>query len=109
MRKYTSDDISQVFVKRRWLLLVPFAIGLALAPFLATLVPEKYRSETLILVVPQRVPDTYVKSTITDTVKDRLPSITEQILSRSRLETIITDMNLYPERRRRQVMEDVVG
>jgi polysaccharide chain length determinant protein (PEP-CTERM system associated) len=109
MRKYTSDDITQIFVKRRWLLLVPFAIGLALAPFLSTLVAEKYRSEALILVVPQRVPDAYVKATITDTVKDRLPSITEQILSRSRLEAIITDMNLYPERRRRQVMEDVVG
>jgi polysaccharide chain length determinant protein (PEP-CTERM system associated) len=109
MRKYTADDITQIFVKRRWLLLVPFAVGLALAPFLATLVPEKYRSETLILVVPQRVPDTYVKATITDSVEDRLPSITEQILSRSRLERIITDMNLYPERRRRQVMEDVVG
>jgi polysaccharide chain length determinant protein (PEP-CTERM system associated) len=109
MRKYTPDDITQVLVRRRWLILVPFAIGVALAPFLATLVPEKYRSETLILVVPQRVPDTYVKATITDSIEDRLPSITEQILSRSRLERIITDMNLYPERRKRQVMEDVVA
>jgi polysaccharide chain length determinant protein (PEP-CTERM system associated) len=109
MRKYTSDDITQVLVKRRWLILVPFALGLSLAPFLSTLVQEKYRSEALILVVPQRVPDSYVKATITDTVEDRLPSITEQILSRSRLERIITDMNLYPERRKRMVMEDVVA
>jgi polysaccharide chain length determinant protein (PEP-CTERM system associated) len=109
MRTITPEDIVQAFVKRRWMVLVPFAIGLMAAPFLSTLVPEHYRSETLILVVPQRVPDSYVKATVTDSIEDRLPSITEQILSRSRLEKIITDMNLYPERRRRQVMEDVVA
>jgi polysaccharide chain length determinant protein (PEP-CTERM system associated) len=109
MRSYTPNDISHALVKRRWIVLVPFALGLLAAPFLSTLVPERYRSETLILVVPQRVPDSYVKATITDSIEDRLPSITEQILSRSRLERIITDMNLYPERRSRQVMEDVVS
>jgi polysaccharide chain length determinant protein (PEP-CTERM system associated) len=79
-----------------------------MAPTIARLVPERYQSETLILVVPQRVPDSYVKSTITQTVEDRLPSISDQILSRSRLEKIIADLNLYIEERKRQVMEDVV-
>jgi len=79
-----------------------------MAPTIARGVPERYRSETLILVVPQRVPDSYVKSTITQTVEDRLPSISDQILSRSRLEKIIADLNLYTEERKRQVMEDVV-
>jgi len=109
MRTYTADDILQSVIARRWWVLVPFAIGLALAPMLAQFAPEKYRSETLILVVPQRVPDSYVKATITDTIEDRLPSISEQILSRSRLERIIADMNLYPELRTKQVMEDVVA
>lgn len=108
MRTYTPDDIVQGVRARRWWLLVPFAIGLALAPLLAQLAPEKYRSETLILVVPQRVPDSYVKATVTEKIEDRLPSISEQILSRSRLERIITDMGLYTELRRNRVMEDVV-
>jgi polysaccharide chain length determinant protein (PEP-CTERM system associated) len=109
MRSYTPNEIVHAFVARRWIVLIPFALGLAAAPYLATLVPERYRSETVLLVVPQRVPDSYVRATITDSIEDRLPSITEQILSRSRLERIIVDMNLYPERRRRQVMEDVVA
>src|SRR5688572_33495103 len=90
MRTYTADDIVQCLVRRRWLLLVPMALGLAVAPFLAKFAPEKFRSETLIMVVPQRVPDSYVKATITESIEDRLPSISEQILSRSRLERIIT-------------------
>ena len=83
-------------------------LGLAATPLLARFAPEKYRSETLIMVVPQRVPDSYVKATITESIEDRLPSISEQILSRSRLERIITDMDLYKDRRAQQVMEDVV-
>ncbi len=66
--------------------------------FWPALRPTKYRSETLIMVVPQRVPDSYVKATITESIEDRLPSISEQILSRSRLERIITDMDLYKDR-----------
>ena len=108
MRSYTPDHILQTLIARRWWLLLPFAFGLAAAPFLAQFAPEKFRSETLILVVPQRVPDSYVKATVTEKIEDRLPSISEQILSRSRLERIITDMNLYPELRAKRVMEDVV-
>ena len=107
-RTYTPDDIVQAIVKRRWLVLFPLALGVAATPLLARFAPERYRSETLIMVVPQRVPDSYVKPTITESVEDRLPSISEQILSRSRLERIITDMDLYKEMRAREVMEDVV-
>lgn len=107
-RRYPPAEIVRILVRRRWLILLPLAAGLAVAPTIARRVPERYRSETLILVVPQRVPDSYVKSTITQTVEDRLPSISDQILSRSRLEKIIADLNLYTEERKRQVMEDVV-
>jgi polysaccharide chain length determinant protein (PEP-CTERM system associated) len=108
VRTYSPDDIVQIIVRRRWLILVPFALGLAATPFLARFAVEKYRSETLIMVVPQRVPDSYVKATVTAKIEDRLPSISEQILSRSRLEKIITDMDLYKGQRGSQVMEDVV-
>ena len=108
MRTYTPDDVVQIVLKRRWLILLPFALGLAAAPLLARLTPEKYRSETLITLVPQRVPDSYVKSTITESIQERLASISDQILSRSRLERIIIELDLYKDQRTRQVMEDVV-
>src|SRR5688572_20752858 len=94
--------------RRRWLVVLPFAAGLAAAPLIASRVPELYRSETLIMVIPQRVPDSYVRSTVTATLEDRLPSISDQILSRSRLERIIEDFNLYPRERANAAMEDVV-
>lgn len=107
-RTYAPDEILTVIVKRRWMILVPFALGLAAVPLLARLAPERFRSDALILVVPQRVPDNYVKPTVSQTVEERLPAITDQILSRSRLEKIIEDMGLYAVERTRLVMEDVV-
>ena len=108
-RSFTLDDIVRALTRRRWIVLLPFALGLAATPLLARFAPERYRSETLIMVVPQRVPDSYVKATITESVEDRLPAITDQILSRSRLERIIQEMDLYREARQQQVMEDVVA
>ena len=48
------------------------------------------------MVVPQRVPDSYVKSTVAAKMEDRLPSMSSLILSRSRLERTIMDFDLYP-------------
>ena len=104
----TPQDIVGIALRRRWLILIPFALGLTAAPFVVKRIPPVYKSETLIMVVPQRVPDSYVKSTVTATVEDRLPSISDQILSRSRLERVISDFGLYEERRQRAPMEDVV-
>jgi polysaccharide chain length determinant protein (PEP-CTERM system associated) len=104
----TPDDIRQTVLRRRWLILLPFALGLATVPLVARWIPEVYRSESLMMVVPQRVPDSYVKSTVTATVEDRLPAISDQIMSRVRLESIIKDFDLYPAMRARVPLEDVV-
>ncbi len=72
------------------------------------MLPNRFRSETVILIVPQRVPESYVRSTVTARIEDRLRSIQQQILSRTRLELIIRDFNLYPSERQRLPMEDVV-
>ena len=107
-KKFTSEDIVRIVTRRGWLIVLPFAIGLSAAPLIAKSVPELYRSETLIMVIPQRVPDSYVKSTVTARMEDRLPSISNLILSRSRLERTITDFNLYPGQRTQGIMEDIV-
>ena len=83
-------------------------MGTALGVLVFKRLPSRYRSETLIMVIPQRIPDSYVKPTVTGSVEDRLPTINDQILSRSRLERIINDFNLYKEQRATGLMEDVV-
>ena len=59
--------------------------------------PREYKATTLILVTPQKVPEQFVKSTITSNIEERLQSISQEIMSRTRLEQIISEFKLYPE------------
>ena len=108
-KRYTVDDIGKIAWRGKWIILAPAIVTSMLAGAYLRLTPDIYRAETTILVVPQRVPDIYVKSTVTTNVQDRLRSINQQILSRTRLEPIILDFNLYPERRQKEPMEDTVN
>src|SRR5439155_8450028 len=101
-------DFLRMGWRRKWIILVPFVL-VATGTFVVVRgLANKYRSQTTILVVPQRVPDSYVHSTVTATVEDRLRSISEEILSRTRLERIIQDFNLYFEERRRRPLEEII-
>src|SRR5438045_2511967 len=99
-KKYTGDDYLRIAWRRKWVILVPFLV-ISIGTFVVVKrLSNQYRAQTTILVVPQRVPDAYVRTTVTSTIDDRLRSISEEILSRSRLERIIQDYSLYPELRK---------
>jgi len=109
-RQAITTILLDELMKRRLLwLLVPTALAAAITATLSyRYLPTRYQSETLILVVPQQVPEAYVRSTVTTHIEDRLQTITQQILSRTRLERIIEDFNLYPEQRKTSDVESVV-
>ena len=108
-KQYSFDALVQVARRRKWLILAPALVIGAIGAVIVAKLPNVYRSETLILVVPQRVPESYVRSTVTARIEDRLQAISQQILSRTRLEQIVTDFNLYAkERADKALMEDIV-
>jgi polysaccharide chain length determinant protein (PEP-CTERM system associated) len=107
-RQYTPEEILRLLWCRKWIVVAGVVLFTGAAVAASLQIPNEYKSETLILVVPQRVPDSYVHSTITLRIEDRLRSMREQILSRSRLEKVITDFDLYPDMRRTVPMEQVV-
>jgi len=53
-------------------------------------------------VVPQRVPENYVRPAVAESIEQRIASITPQIMSETRLERIITELDLYPDVRRKK-------
>lgn len=62
---------------------------------LSWFLPPKYRSETVILVEQQKVPERYVESNVAIDLQQRLQNITQQILSRTRLSEIANKYHLY--------------
>ncbi len=107
-KKYTPEDVLHILKHRIWLVLVPFAVVSAGAAVYVRRLPDLYKSETLILVVPPRVPEGFVGTQVSTKLDDRLPAIQQQIFSRTRLERIIQDLNLYQQERRVGIMEDIV-
>lgn len=107
-KQYTPDDVLILLRRYKWLILLPFVFGTLITLSVSAILPDRFRSETLILVVPQRVPESYVQSTVTTRIEDRLQAISQQILSRTRLERIINDLELYKEERATGIMEDIV-
>jgi polysaccharide chain length determinant protein (PEP-CTERM system associated) len=107
-KSYTPEDFFDIAKRRWWLIVLPFALVSTGTFIKARMTPNLYRSETVILVVPQQIPESYVRSTITSRIEDRLQSIGQQILSRTFLERIILDFNLYPAARNIAPMENIV-
>ena len=102
------EDYLKILKRRRWWLLLPFFLGWAVVWSLSWVLPPTYRSETVILVERQKVPEQYVVPNVAVDLQERLQSMTQQILSRTRLEKIIEELHLYPNERARLGPDQVV-
>ncbi len=94
--------------RRHWYFIIPLFLGWLAIWGGSWLMPSIYRSGTLILVEQPTVPQQYVTPNVTDNLQDRLQSITQQILSRTRLLHIIQELNLYSTDRQRANPDQLV-
>src|SRR5262245_1052644 len=108
-RQYTPEELLRLLWNRRYILIGAALLGPLGAVALATQLKNLYRSETMVLVIPQRISEKYVQQTVPMRIEDRLRSIEEETLSRTRLEKVINDFGLYPELRGRKTMEEIVA
>jgi len=99
-------EILGIVRRRRWLFLGPLFAGWLLVWGVSWFLPTVYRSGTLILVDQPQVPEQYVVSNVNDDLQTRLNSITQQILSRTRLLRIIDELHLYVGKKGRHLTPD---
>lgn len=91
------DEIIEIILKRRWLIIIPFCLTLMVGIYLAITLPKLYKASTLILIQPQKVPVSFVQPIISSDMETRISTISQQILSRSNLEKIIQQFKLFNE------------
>jgi polysaccharide biosynthesis transport protein len=89
------EDYWAVVGRRRWWILLPLFVCWAVVWGLSRVLPAVYQSEALILVEQQKVPEQYVVPNVSVSLQDRLQSMTQQILSRTRLQQTINRFHLY--------------
>jgi len=90
-----------------WILLGTLAITLMAFTYIARM-PDSYKATTTIQVDPQKIPAQFVPQTTTVDLPQRLSAISQTVLSTTRLQEIIEQMNLYPQMRKNSPMEQVI-
>lgn len=103
MRQYAA-----MVARHRWWVIISafsfWAIGLAAS----VLLPPRFRSETVILIEQQRVLPQYVTPNVSNDLQQRMQSLTQQILSRTRLVRIMDEFHLYEKRSNQPAGDDLV-
>jgi len=94
--------------RRKWLAVLVFALPCVAAVTAIFSLPTFYRSTVLVMIERQQVPEAFVPSTVTSELETRLHTISQETLSRSRLEALITRFGLYPGERKQASNEELV-
>ncbi|HVO25006.1 MAG TPA: XrtA system polysaccharide chain length determinant [Candidatus Margulisiibacteriota bacterium] len=101
-------DYLNAIYRYRLVAVCAFSVGIILTVWTVRALPDVYRSTTLIMVEPQDVPDAFVRSTVTTRLEARLNALNQEVLSRTRLEAIINDFDLFHDLRQHGTPMEVV-
>ena len=102
------DAALDVWRRRKWLAIFIFAVVFTAVTSVVAFLPDIYESTATILIERQQVPEAFVQTTVTSGIDLRLQTITQQVLSRSRLEGLIDRFGLYADVLQRVSLEEVI-
>ena len=98
----------EVVKRRRHVAFAVFVITLSAAVALAVWLPDLYRATATVLVETQQVSEEFVRSSVTSELGARIQRIRQEVMSRTRLGSLITELNLYPDLRSKGVSFDAI-
>jgi polysaccharide chain length determinant protein (PEP-CTERM system associated) len=102
-------DYLQILTKRKWVIIFSFLFMFLGASWHIFTTPKQYKSTTTILITPQRVPEEFVRSTVTLGLEDRLPVIEQQIKSRMRVKRVMEEVGLFAKARKEGLEDEAIG
>jgi uncharacterized protein involved in exopolysaccharide biosynthesis len=101
-------DYAAIIKRRKYYILVPFLSIVIVAAIVAYVLPPIYKSTTTILIEGQQIPSDLVRSTVPTVVEEAIQTITQQIMSRSKLLEIVNRFDLYNDLRERETTEEII-
>jgi len=88
------SDFLDILRRRKWLIVFSFLIILFAALVYCVLIPDQYRSQTKILILPPAVAEGMVRTTVNVGTRDRLQAIEHDTLSRTSLLGVINGIGI---------------
>jgi len=107
-QRQLANKYIDLFLRRKMLISLLFLLSmpLGLATYLFT--PKIYQATSLLSYEQQKINPNKMSPDIVSKIRDMVSSLTQIVTSRTNLEKLIVDLNLYPELRKSRPMEDVV-
>ena len=109
MEDISLHHLKAIVYRRRWIAVALFTSVMAAVVGAVGVLPNIYTARAFILVDDQQIPQDLVRSTVSINIQTRLHTISQEIMSRSRLEKLIKDFRLYERLQKTEPMDEVIG
>ncbi|HOM29807.1 MAG TPA: GNVR domain-containing protein [Deltaproteobacteria bacterium] len=107
-RRVDIQDLLDALVRNWYWVSLPLIFFTVLGGWVYVVLPRMYEATTLILVQSQQIPQSYVAPTVSQDVTERVRTLSQEVLSRSNLEAIINEFNLFADQRREGTSMDIL-
>ncbi|HVW85016.1 MAG TPA: Wzz/FepE/Etk N-terminal domain-containing protein [Bryobacteraceae bacterium] len=109
-RPLDLEDYIDILRRHAGWIIGPMFAGLVIAIVVAFSLPNVYESSAVMQITPSQISEALVQTTVNQQLAERVQQMQSNILSRTSLSNLIQDprLNLYPEERTKEPMEDVV-
>lgn len=102
------QDYLRVLSKRKWIIILTYISLFVAASVYIVLTPKLYKSSTTILSIPQKVPPSFIPSTVTVGAGDRMATIEQLIKSRTRLKRVMEDVGVFAKARKEGLEDETI-
>jgi len=102
------SDYYAIIRRRKMYIIIPLAIILMITIGLAFGLPPVYQSSATILIEQQEIPQELVRSTVNSYATERIQVISQSVMTRANLTSIIEKYDLFAEERRRGDTDDLM-
>ncbi len=102
------QDLMDALIRKWYWVSMPLIFFALMGIWFYVVIQRTYEATTLILVQPQEIPQNYVQATVSSGVEEQVRTLSQEVLSRSNLESIIKEMNLYSKERGSGIPLDIL-
>lgn len=107
--RYEITDVLALIKRRKGLIFIPMLLTAMAATAVAFMLPPKYQAKATILVETQDTPERFSIETGSRYVEERIQSITQRVLSRGSLLTMVEKNDLWPDLRAKGATEELLS
>lgn len=108
IQRQLTNKYVDLFCRRKWLILTTLLISLPIGLGVYLMTPKVYQAVSLLSYQQQKINPNKLSPDVADKIRDIVSTLTQIVTSRTNLEKLILELDLYPEARQNLPMEDIV-